>query len=59
MNIIENIWLIIDNKLLKFTISNVDELINTLQTAWIDSSKEIVQKIFESLSERVRKSNKL
>ena len=32
MNIIGNIWSIIDNKLLKLTINNVDELINALQT---------------------------
>ena len=55
MNIIENIWSIIDNKLLKFTINNIDELINALQTAWIDISKETVEKFFESLPERVRK----
>ena len=30
-NIIENVWLIIDNKLLKFIINNVDELIEALQ----------------------------
>ena len=55
MNIIENIWSIIDNKLLKFTINNVDELINALQTAWIDISKETVEKLFESLPQCVRK----
>ena len=55
MNIIENIWPIIDNKLLKFKINNVDELINALQTAWIDISKETVQKLFESLPERIRR----
>ena len=55
MNTIENIWSIIDNKLLKFTINDVDELINALQTAWIDISKEIVQKFFESLPELVGK----
>ena len=54
MNIIENSWSIIDNKVLKFTISNVDGLVNALQTAWIDISKETVQKIFESFPERVR-----
>ena len=52
MNIIENIWSIIDHKLLKFIINNIDELINALQTAWIDISKETVQKIFESLFEK-------
>ena len=52
MNIIENIWLIIDNKLLKFTINNIDELMNALQTAWIDISKETVQKLLESLFEK-------
>ena len=52
MNIIENIWSIIDNKLLKFTINNVNELINALQTAWIDFSKETVRKLFESLLEK-------
>ena len=52
MNIIENIRLIIDNKLLKFTINNVDELINALQT---NISKETVQNLFQSLPERVRR----
>ena len=55
MNIIENIWSVIDNKLLKFTINNVDELINALQTAWIDISKETLEKLFESLPKRVGK----
>ena len=55
MNITENIWSIIDNKLLNFTINNVDVLINALQTAWIDISKETVQKLLESLPEHVRK----
>ena len=29
--------------------NNVDELINALQTAWIDISKETVEKLFKSL----------
>ena len=53
MNIIENIWSIIDNKLLKFTINNVNELINALQTAWIDFSKETVRKAFPSHCQNV------
>ena len=52
MNIIENIWSIIVNKLLNFTMNNVDELINALQT---DISKETVGKPFESLPECVQK----
>ena len=59
MNITENIWSIIDNKLLKFTINNVDELINALQTAWIDISKETVQKLFRVIARTYSKSNKL
>ena len=55
MNITENVWSIIDNKLLKVTINNVDELIKALQAAWMDISKETVEKLFESLPERVRK----
>ena len=55
MDIIENIWSIIDNRLLKSTINNVDELINALQTTWIDISKETVLNLFESFPERVRK----
>ena len=54
-NTIENVWSFIDSKLLKFTINNVDELMNALETAWIDISKETVEKLFESLREPIRK----
>ena len=54
-NTIENVWSFVDNKLLKFTINNVDELMNALETAWIDISKETVEKLFESLREPIRK----
>ena len=54
LNIIENIWSIVDNKLLKFPINTIDELKNALQIAWSDISKDTSRKLFESLPERLR-----
>ena len=49
LNIIENIWSIVDNKLLKFSINTIDELKNALQIVWSDISNDTIRKIFESL----------
>ena len=54
LNIIENIWSIVDNKLLKFPTNTIDELKNALQIALSDISKDTSRKLFESLPERLR-----
>ena len=50
INIIENIWSIVDNKLLKLNIQNTDDL----KTVWIDISNDIIEKLFGSLPGRIR-----
>ena len=54
LNIIENIWSIVDNKLLKFSMDTIDELKNALQMVWCDISNDTIRKLFESLPERLR-----
>ena len=54
INIIENIWSIVDNKLLKLNIQNTDEIKTALQTVWIDISNDIIEKLFGSLTGRLR-----
>ena len=54
INIIENIWSIVDNKLLKLNIQNTDDLKTALQTVWIDISNDIIEKLFGSLPGRIR-----
>ena len=54
LNIIENVWSMIDNKLLKLSINNIDDLKKALQTVWLEISNEIIQKLFASLPERIR-----
>jgi hypothetical protein len=54
LNIIKNFWSIIDKKLLKFTISNTDELKNALQTVWSDISIDTIQKLFSSLPGQIQ-----
>ena len=52
INIIENIWSIVDNKLLN--IQNTDDLKTALQTIWTDISNDIIEKLFRSLPGRLR-----
>ena len=47
INIIENIWSIVDNKLLQLNVQNSDDL----KTVWIDISNDSIQKPFGSLLE--------
>ena len=54
LNIIENIWSTVYNKLLKFSINTIDELKNALQIVWSDISNDTIRKPFESLPERLR-----
>ena len=54
INIIENIWSIVDNKLLKLNIQNTDDLKTALQTVWTDISNDIIEKLFGSLPGRLR-----
>ncbi|CAF0974121.1 unnamed protein product [Didymodactylos carnosus] len=54
INIIQNIWSITDNKLLKFTIDNIDDLKDALKTVWSDISNDTIRKRFESLPGRLR-----
>ena len=54
INIIENIWSIVDNKLLKLNKQNTDDLKTALQTVWTDISNDIIKKIFGSLPGRLR-----
>ena len=53
-NIIENVWSIVDNKLLKLNIQNTDDLKTALQTVWTDISNDIIEKLFGSLPGRFR-----
>lgn len=54
LNIMENIWSIIDNKLLKFSINTIDDLKNALQTAWCGISQNTMNEFFQSIPERLR-----
>ena len=54
INIIENIWSIVDNKLLKLNIENPDDFKCALQTVWTDISNDIIEKLFGSLPGRLR-----
>ena len=54
LNLIENLWSIVDNKLLKLPITNVDDLKNALPIVWADISQDTVQKLFESMPRRLR-----
>ena len=42
INLIENLWYIVDNKLLKLNIQNTDDL----KTVWRDISNDINEKLF-------------
>ncbi|CAF3491798.1 unnamed protein product [Rotaria sp. Silwood2] len=54
LNIIENIWSILDQKLLKVNINNMDDLKTALQSGWAEISNNTVQKLFESMPKRLR-----
>ena len=54
LNIIENVWSIVDNKLLKFDIKNADDLKNALQIIWTNIADDTIKKLFESIPRRLR-----
>lgn len=54
LNLIENIWSMLDDKLLKFNINNIEQLKNALSMAWLEISSDIVRKLFGSMSTRLR-----
>ncbi|CAF5013827.1 unnamed protein product [Rotaria magnacalcarata] len=53
LNIIENIWSIVDQKLLKYSISNMAQLEEALKTVWAEISKDVTRKIFQSMPTRL------
>ena len=54
LNLIENIWSILDDKLLKYNINNTEQLKNALKMAWMEISHDTIQELFESMSKRIR-----
>lgn len=54
ISLIENIWSILEDKLLKFNINNTEKLKNALQIAWLDIAHDTIQKLFESVPKRIR-----
>ncbi|CAM4879112.1 unnamed protein product [Rotaria socialis] len=54
LNLIENIWSILDDKLLKYNINNTEQLKTALKMAWMEISHDTIQKLFESMSKRIR-----
>ena len=54
LNIIENVWSIVDNELLKFDIKNADDLKNALQIIWTNIADDTIKKLFESIFRRLR-----
>ena len=54
LNLIENIWFILDDKLLKYNINNTEQLENALKMAWMEISHDTIQELFESMSKRIR-----
>ena len=54
LSLIENIWYILDDKLLKYNINNTEQLKNALKMAWMEISHDTIQELFESMSKRIR-----
>jgi hypothetical protein len=54
LNIIENVWSIVDNEVLKFNIKNTDDLKTALKTVWTEISNDTIGKLFESMPGRLR-----
>ena len=53
LNLMEDIWSILDDKLLKYNINNTEQLKNALKLAWMEISHDTIQKLFESMSRRI------
>ena len=54
LNIIENVWSILDDKLLNLSINNLGDLKKGIQKAWSEISTDTIEKLFQSMSKRVR-----
>ncbi|CAF1559073.1 unnamed protein product [Adineta ricciae] len=54
LNIMENIWSIVDNRLLKLPINNIDDLKSALQHVWTEISHNTIEKLFKSMPQRLR-----
>ncbi|CAF4343613.1 unnamed protein product [Rotaria sp. Silwood2] len=54
LNLIENIWSMLDDKLLKFNINNTEQLKTAMQMAWLEISNDTVRKLFESMPKRIQ-----
>jgi len=54
LNIIENIWSMVDEKLLKYSINNTTQLKEALKIVWAEISKDVIRKLFQSMPTRLR-----
>ena len=54
LNIIENVWSILDDKLLKLSINNLGDFKNSIEKAWSEISTDTIEKLFQSMPKRVR-----
>ena len=50
LNIIENVWSILDNKLLKLSINNLGDLKKGIEKACCEISTDTIEKLFQSSS---------
>ncbi len=50
LNIIENVWLIIDKQLLKYQVHNLEELKNIIIKIWTEISSETIKNLYFSMS---------
>ena len=53
-NIIENVWSILDNKLLKLSINNLGDLKKGIEKAGSEISTDTIEKLFQSMPKRAR-----
>ncbi|CAF2732665.1 unnamed protein product [Rotaria sp. Silwood2] len=54
LNLIENIWSIVDKKLLKYLLKNVDDLKAAMNTIWNDILIDTIQKLYKSINNRLK-----
>ena len=54
LNIIENLWSIVDDKLLKLSINNLADLKKGIEKARSEISTDTIEKLFQSIPKRVR-----
>ena len=58
LKLMENIWSVLDNTLLKFNINDAEQMKNALQMAWLEISHDITRKYFERISKKIRQAIK-